>query len=316
MIFKVDKSLRKIIIGHTGYIGSSLLKEIDKEDDCILGISRTKSHLKYQTKNKNFLEIESDIFKDNISEELNFKAKPTIYICAHNLQTDFTQRRKNLNFVYHSNRNFYINFVNNIKKFNPGKLIFLSSGGSLYSSTKASSPSDEGSIINPVSEYGLSKFILENFLINFSKEYEIPLLICRVSTIYGDSPSIRKFGFINYLKQCALKNISPVIYGKDTYRDYLHIKDLINILMKISKKNLLSNTYNISYGKSYSCFQIYEKVKEYLNQSGIELKDFQDQGIREGENNKIFISSNKLKNEIFWKPKININEGIKEISIN
>ena len=69
MIFKIDKNLKKIIIGHTGYIGSFLLKEIDKEDDCILGISRTQSHLKYKRKNKNFLEIESDIFKDNIYKE-------------------------------------------------------------------------------------------------------------------------------------------------------------------------------------------------------------------------------------------------------
>ena len=139
-------------------------------------------------------------------------------------------------------------------------------------------------------------------------------MICRLSTIYGFSSSAKEFGFINYLKECALKNISPVLYGKDTYRDYLHIKDLIKVLIKIGNKNLLSNIYNISYGESYSCFQIYKKVKEYLNQSGLQLKQFKDREIREGENKKIFISSNKLKNELSWRPEININEGIKKIA--
>ncbi len=313
MNHKNQKDLNKIIIGHTGYIGSLLLEEIAKKEANILGISRKQSFIKNKTKTKNFLEMQSDIFRDKISEELILSSRQTIYICAHNVKTNFDKRRKSLDFVYMSNKKFYVNFINNIKKLNPAKLIFLSSGGSLYNNTDISNPSDENSNLNPLSEYGLSKFILENFLINFSKQYQIPLIICRVSTIYGDSPSARKFGFINYLKECALKNIYPVIYGKDTYRDYLHIEDLINILIKIGNNDLSSNTYNIAYGKSYSCLEIYEKVKKFFNQFGIQLKDFEDKGIREGENNKIFISSNKLKNKLSWRPKININEGIRNI---
>ena len=310
---KIEKDFNKIIIGHTGYIGSLLWEEIAKEEGNILGISRKQSYTINQTKTKNFFQIQSDIFKDKISEELIIPSRQTIYICAHNVKTNFKKRRKSLDFVYPSNKKFYLNFIDNIKKLNPSKLIFLSSGGSLYNNANISNPSDEKSSLNPLSEYGLSKFILENFLINFSKQYQIPLIICRVSTIYGNSPSTRKFGFINYLKECAIKNVHPVIYGRDTYRDYLHIEDLINILIKIGNKNLLSNTYNIAYGKSYSCLQIYKKVKKYLNQCGLQLKEFEDKGIREGENNMIFISSNKLKNELSWQPKININEGIKNI---
>ena len=55
------------------------------------------------------------------------------------------------------------------------------------------------------------------------------------------------------------------------------------------------------------------KVKENLNKNGIELKEFKDQGSRCGENNKIFISSDKLKKEMNWKPNININEGISDL---
>jgi len=310
--FKVKEYFSNIIIGHTGYIGSFLLQEIIKNEENVLGISRQKMISNNAVKNKRLSEIKSDIFREKIFDKLEQNFKPTIYICAHNVQNNFLHQRKNLPFIYKNNKIFYKNFIDNIKSLKPEKLIFLSTGGSLYENSNILEPSVEDSILNPKSEYGLSKYILENFLINFSENYQIPLIICRLSTIYGSSYSEKKFGFINYLKQCSSKNIRPVIFGKNTYRDYLHIKDLIAILLKITKQKLLSNTYNISYGKSYSCEEIYYKVKQNLNKDGLELREFKDQGVRLGENKKIFISSDKLKKEMNWKPNININQGIRD----
>ena len=301
-----------IIIGHTGYIGSFLLKELIKEDFTILGISRQKISLKNQLKNKNFSEIKFDIFKERIIEKLNFNSKPIIYICAHNINTNFSNKRKSIDLIYNSNKIFYLNFIENIKLLKPKKLIFLSSGGSLYDNTNKLKPSSENSTLNPLSEYGLSKFILERYLINLSKDYQIPLVISRISTIYGNSFSNTKFGFINYLKECSLNNNFPILYGKDTYRDYLNIEDLVKIIIKIGNRDLISSTYNISYGESYSCLEIYNKVKQNLNKSGHQLKRFIDKGSRDGENSKVFISSDRLKNELNWIPKINIDLGIEK----
>ena len=315
MKFKLAEDLSNIIIGHTGYIGSFLLKEMIKNEESILGISRKKLILNNDFKSKNLFEIKTDIFREKISKKLEYNSKSNIYICAHNVQTNFDERRKSLASIFEKNEIYYKNFIDNIKYLKPKKLIFLSTGGSQYENSGTSEPSTEDSILNPKSEYGLSKFILENFLINFSENYQIPLVILRLSTIYGYSYSIKKFGFINYLKQCSSKNITPIIYGKNTYRDYLHIKDLTSILLKISKKKILSNTYNVSYGKSYSCEEIYQKVKKILNKNGFQLKEFEDHGTRSGENCKIFISSEKLKKEMNWQPRITLNAGIEDFLI-
>ncbi len=293
-----------------------LLEEFNKKNLNILGISRNKNILNHGNNNPNFAEINTDIFNEIISDNLAIETSPTIYICAHNHPTNFFLKRKSLECTYMENISFYNKFLKNIKFLNPKKLIFLSSSGSLYDNTRKSLPSNEFSNLNPVSEYGLSKFIFENLLIDFSKMHEIQLVICRLSTIYGNSNSIKKFGFINYLIDCSLNQIKPIIYGKDTFRDYLHIKDLIEVLIEIGDKDLLSNIYNISYGKSYSCFQIYNKVKIYLNKLGYQIKNFEDKGIRSGENSKIFVSSNQLKNELIWEPSISINEGINNLKIN
>ena len=308
-----EKNIDKIIIGHSGYIGRELFESISNDDLNILGISRNQFYLKEEIENRNIVEINTDIFKDIISYKINLQSRPTIYISAHNIKTNFVCKRKSLEFILNLNFIFYTNFIENIKLLQPKKLIFISSGGSLYDNSKFSLPSNEDSTLNPISEYGLSKFILEKFLTDFSNNYEIPLVICRVGTVYGDSPSNNKFGFINYLIYCAKNNITPIIYGQESYRDYLHIKDLIKILIKIENSKLSSNLYNISYGKSYSCLQIYKKVKKYLNESGLEINEFDDQGPRLGENSNIFISSDKLKNELNWEPLININEGIKDL---
>ncbi len=310
---KLGLEINNVIIGHTGYIGSFLFYELRKKNNSlILGISRNKINSINQSYNSNLLEYHCDIFKNELNFDILSK-RPTVYISGHNLQTNFFRKRESLENNYLKNIMEYRVLIKNLKKLNPKKVIFLSSSGSIYSNTNKSFPSHENSRLNPLSNYGLSKFILEKLLSNFSKEYYIPLTICRVSTIYGDSPSTKKFGFINYLINCAQTNTKPYLYGENTYRDYLHIKDLVKILIRISDLDLIDETYNISSGVSYTCLQIYRKVKQCLKERNIYLRQYEDKGLRLGENNKIFISSMKLKNEINWVPKITVDEGIKKI---
>lgn len=314
MKHKLGEENNNVIIGHTGYIGSLLIYKLSQKiNNLTLGISRKKISSKSQFKNSNLLEFPCDIFQDEIDFKNILKTKPIVYINAHNFKPNFLIKRESLSNIYLSNINSYKVLIKNLKNLTPKKVIFLSSSGSLYGNTNKKNPSSENSLLNPLSNYGISKFILETLLNNFSKEYDIPLTICRVSTLYGNSPSIKKFGFINYLINCAKSNIIPYIYGENTYRDYLHLNDLIEILIKISEMNLKDKTYNISSGSSYSCLQIYKKVKQNLKKTGINLRDYEDKGLRLGENGKIFISSMKLRNEIKWSPKINIDDGIKKI---
>ena len=311
MKHKSGEVINNIIIGHTGYIGSLLTNKLcEKNNGLTLGISRTKvnSINKY-----NLTEFYCDIFKNELNFDYILKQRPIVYITAHNFKTNFFSKRESLLNIYLSQINFYKILIKNLKKLNPKKIVFLSSSGSLYKDTNKNKPSHEKSILNPVSNYGISKFILENLLNNFSKEYGIPLTICRVSTVYGDSPSAKKFGLINYLINCAQTNSIPHLYGENTYRDYLHLKDLVEILIKISYMDLNDQIYNISTGISYTCLQIYNKVKLNLKERGINLRQYEDMGLRLGENGKVFISSMKLRNEIKWVPKINIDKGIKNI---
>ena len=67
----------------------------------------------------------------------------------------------------------------------------------------------------------------------------------------------------------------------------MHLKDLVEILIKISHTELSDQTYNISTGISYKCSQIYNKVKQNLKERGIKLKQYEDKGLRLGENGKL-----------------------------
>ncbi len=307
-----NQKIKYIIIGHSGYIGRTLLEQTATDGDYILGISRRKIYRENSNILDNLIEIEADIFNDDIKLDFKLNSRPVVYLLAHNSLINFFYKRKSLQYTFEKSSSLYENLINNIKYLNPKKLIFVSTSGSLYPNSIFTNPSTEKDLINPISDYGLSKFIIENYLTNFSESYNINLIICRVSTVYGPSNS-KEFGLINYLIKCSEENLTPILYGKETFRDYIHISDLVNILIKIANYQLMHKTYNISYGKSYSCLGIYQKVKKFLKVFNMKLKDFEDKGKRLGEHEKIFISSNRLKNEIGWYPKININSGIKEL---
>jgi len=313
---KLSAEINYVVVGHTGYIGSALTNKLSKNNNgLILGISRGKKKFKNIYEKSNLIEINCDIFTNSINNDHIFQIRPIVYIAAHNIQTNFLYKRESLENIYFNNIEYYKILMGNLKKLNPKKIIFLSSAGSLYDNSQKSNPSHENSILNPTSNYGISKFILENLLNSFSMEYCIPLTICRLSTVYGNSPSIKKFGFINYLINCSQTNNIPYLYGESTYRDYLNLEDLIEILTKISEINLINNIYNVSNGTSYSCLQIYKKVKEKLEEKGYKLRQYENKGLRSGENSKIFISPLKLINEMKFVPKISIDEGIKRITM-
>ncbi len=91
-------------------------------------------------------------------------------------------------------------------------------------------------------------------------------------------------------------------------RDFLHVSDMINAIYHVIKKQKMSyKLYNIGYGKAYS---VNDLVKKMLKITGRDLNIIYD---LDKPTNKISfcLNCNKAMNEIQWRPKISIEDGIK-----
>jgi nucleoside-diphosphate-sugar epimerase len=216
---KIDKINREniqiYIIGANGYIGNSLMRILNKvTKDGVIKIN-TEQYLKTKLKVKS----NSVCFiLSSISDE---------YICENNKTL---ARRIN------------IDLIKKLCDNNFSKLIFTSTT-SLYSN--CDDTANEESEISDANFYLYTKIIGENLI----RECNSNNIICRLSTVIGNSHNMRKDIFPNSI----FFEKNPInVYGLRTYKPYFSIGDtvigLINMLYYDDYKiiNIGNNEMNLS----------------------------------------------------------------------
>ncbi len=88
--------------------------------------------------------------------------------------------------------------------------------------------------------------------------------------------------------------------GKQT-RDFTYVSDVVSAFIKASKSNLNKEILNVGSGKTVSILEIIK----LLEGKKIHIKK------RPGEPDCTFANIKKIKQKLNWRPKIDINQGIK-----
>ncbi|HTR81364.1 MAG TPA: NAD-dependent epimerase/dehydratase family protein [Bacteroidota bacterium] len=144
------------------------------------------------------------------------------------------------------------------------RLIFSSSGGTIYGASERGVPLSETSHTEPISAYGISKLTIEKFIKLFSINYDVPSVILRFSNPFGPSQHpTRPQGAVGVFIQKALKGEEIVIWGDgSTVRDYLFEEDLGTAVTAVVDNSALSGIFNVGTGVGTSLKRLIELVEE------------------------------------------------------
>ena len=208
-------------------------------------------------------------------------------------------------------------FLDTCFKNDLNKVIF-SSTAAVYGNPKKDKiiESDE---LNPLSPYADSKLMLENYLIDQSKNVNVKYIILRYFNVAGADQKMRtglisKFSthLIKVASEVATKKRNKLVINGDDYntpdgtpiRDYIHVSDLADIHLKSLEyllKDNQSEIFNCGYGKGYS-------IKEVINCLNNLLEtniNFEIGPRRDGDSECIVSNSEKFIKAMSWKPKFN-----------
>lgn len=186
------------------------------------------------------------------------------------------------------------------------KRVIFASSSSVYGDQKKL-PLKENMTPNPISPYGLQKYVCEQFAKLFSSLYGVPIISLRYFNVYGpriDFNSEYSLVIGKFLKQ--KKEGKPLtIYGDGNQtRGFCYVDDVVeaNIRAMESKKLKGGEVINISSGKSYSInylAKLIDGAVKYLPpRPGDVLHTRADISL-----------AKKLLN---WQPKISFEEGLKK----
>ena len=159
-------------------------------------------------------------------------------------------------------------------------------------------------IQNVHSEYALSKLVSEiNLKQNFKKN-KINSTILRFGIIYG--PRENNLSALEAIFYNTIKNNKIEIGSKKTGRNFIHINDICDGVMKsINKRGY--NVINLEGDKFISLGDIVNQSSILLNKKIIVIeKNPKKPSIR-------MVSNSSAKNIINWRPKYNLNKGLKSL---
>ena len=299
--------MKILILGGSGFIGKNLSeKMLEKKHEIIILDSDIDFDFfkKLGVPEKNLYQVDLLEIKNY---PVNFFKGVDIIFYLVNFTTPFLNIEETKE-AYKKDVSVCIDVLEISRKNDIKKVIFSSSGGTIYGNLDNTSDREED-VTNPINYYGISKLALEKIILMYNQLYNMNNIILRISNPYGKYQNSDKVGIISIFLRKILDNEKIEIFGDGTnVRDYIYIGDLMDIFCKIIEKDSYSyNIFNIGSGEGKSILDIINAIKKITNLNfNIEFKENRNFDVK---NNILDIS--RVKKEFNFTPKISLDEGIK-----
>jgi UDP-glucose 4-epimerase len=189
------------------------------------------------------------------------------------------------------------------------KKVIYASSSSVYGDSKTL-PKKESMIPNPISPYAVSKLTSEYYCRAYSKIFGLPTVCLRYFNVYGQkqNPYSEYSAVIPKFITLILQGKQPTINGDGNHtRDFTYIKDVVQANLKAMKPNT-EGIFNIAYGEKTSLNELVYKIME-LTDIYVDVKYGPE---RPGDIKDSLADISKAKKELEYRPKYNINRGLKE----
>ncbi|WP_459175812.1 NAD-dependent epimerase/dehydratase family protein [Ewingella americana] len=291
-----------LIVGGSGFMGANFTEYFVNNNYRVINYSRTDTRIQHE----NVINVCGDSRDVEKLESIFTEYK--IDLVIHSLTSfwvvDGVSSYQDLTAI---NLTAFIDLTSIMKKHDVNKLVYVSSGGSIYG--PSNDPIAESAPLAPVSFYGWIKEACESYLayearINPKFQY----IIFRPSNVYG------KYQQINRIIGVALKNVhlgNPMnIFGDvNTKKDYIYIDDFCEIIFGILKKNNWNQIYNIGSGVGTSTKEILELAQKVANKK----MEINLQNQKAGDITYSVLDVEKVKHEVDKKHFVSVEDGMAEM---
>ncbi|MBE1423705.1 UDP-glucose 4-epimerase [Desulfomicrobium macestii] len=154
-----------------------------------------------------------------------------------------------------------------IKIKRPPKIVFISSGGTVYGIPKQI-PISENHPTDPICAYGVGKLSIEKYLLLYRYLHNLDYRVLRMANPYGEYQPVHSGqGVIPVFLNKALKGDVLEIWGDGSViRDYIYIGDAIDAAIKTMNYEGDQRIFNVGSGRGYSLNDLIHMIGELLEQ--------------------------------------------------
>ena len=297
--------MKYLVTGGAGFIGSHITKALVKQGHSVIVIDNLQTG-----KEKNLETIKDKIIFSNgsiLNYELLEKITKDIDGVFHQAALASVQDSFSKPEEYHDvNVNGTENILKLAKK-NDFKVVYASSS-SVYGNPEKI-PIKESDSKNPINPYAKTKLRKEELAVKYA-EMGVKVIGLRYFNVFGKGQSKEYAGVLKLFLERIRDKQSPKINGDGSqFRDFVHVDDVVNANIMAMDSNIKHEFFNVGTNTSITILDLAKIIIEF---SGLDIKPIFGPALQ-GDVNKTIADIDLIKNNLGWKPKISLQEWIKDI---
>jgi UDP-glucose 4-epimerase len=317
---KSFNSIRWLITGGCGFIGTSLIASLLKEypettirilDNFSVGTKEDLFEVNSSIENKMDVKperielVEGDIRDFDTCHKCCDGIDVIVHLAAN---TGVAPSVENPRYDMEANVTGTFNMLEAARQNYVKKFIFASSGATIG---EAEPPIHEEKVQKPVSPYGASKLAGEAYCSAYFRTFGIRTVSLRFGNVYGPLSKHKNSVVAKFLKQ-AFAGDTLEIYGDGTQtRDFIYIDDLIQAIVLSVRSDVGGEVFQIATYKETTVNEIANKIKFLMeNEIGAKVNVFYGE-IRLGDVKRNYSDISKAKRILGFSPEFSLDKGLK-----
>ena len=312
-------SNKKIVVtGGAGFIGSNLCEVLLEKGNSVVCLDNfstgNRDNISSFIDNPNFTLIEGDI--RNLAACLQ-ATEGADYVLHQAALGSVPRSIKDPITTTEVNINGFLNILIAVRDHKVKRLVYAASS-STYGDSRIL-PKEEDIIGNPLSPYGITKYVNELYAAVFAKTYGIETIGLRYFNVFGkrQDPAGPYAAVIPKFISQLMNLQSPTINGDGSYsRDFTYIANIvqINLLSVVADKNAVNKVYNAAFGACNTLSNLTILLKQELSKFDKRIAEVPIKygAERLGDVAHSYASISKAKDLLNYKPNYSLQKGLQE----
>ena len=295
--------MRILVLGGSGFLGSHIVDKFlaERHDVCVYDLyperfRRSPKGIKFYT---------GDFGNVGALDELISSGFDAVIHCVST--TTPKSSNESPEFDIQSNVIGTLYLLDICVKHKVGKLVFLSSGGTVYGDIGSLDVVDEEHAVRPMCSYGVSKLTIEHYLDVYKHLRGLDYVALRLSNPFGERQSpLRALGALTVFLHRTLKSQNVEVWGDGgVTRDFIYVGDVANAVY-LATVNPVSGIFNVGTGTGLSLSDILTHISRVV---GIE-PSVTWLASRSFDVPRIVLDATKLRKATNWRSVTPLEDGI------
>tara|TARA_B100001248_G_C27398910_1_gene468194 strand:- start:6605 stop:7522 length:918 start_codon:yes stop_codon:yes gene_type:complete len=290
-----------LVAGGTGFIGSSLIKELISKGNQVVSISINSKGIKNKVKNAIYIshDLNKPINTNKFLDDFDYLVNCSGYVN----HIDYLKGGKE---IFNTHFESCYNLANLAMELNIKTFINIGSSDE-YGDNK--SPLNESIREKPISPYALGKLTATHYLQRCFRQGYLNTVVIRPFLVFGESQNQNRF--LPYLINNCINDREFKVSKGEQIRDYLYIKDFTRALINtMGNEKAYGEVINIASGIPISIKEVINYVQEIIG-TGKPLYGSID--YRRGENMELYANIEKAKKILNWEPIFDFKNSVKNV---